>query len=587
MASNRLRNYPLTPLTYVTQAVAKVARARTEQDVVEALRSTARSLVGCDGIAVIRAEGDLCHYVEEDAIGPLWKGQKFPQVACVSGWAMIHRQTVVIPDIAKDDRIPFELYEGTFVRSMMMAPIHSSDSVGSIGAYWSQPYTPTTWEIEILEALASAAATAFETIWALDTLATARASGGLAAEMTDMEAAFRRDVDRVRGIAVVPDILDVALRMTGMGFAAVARVTDDRWIACQVLDHVGFGLTPGSELPVESTLCNEIRDHREPVVFDNATEDDRYRDHHTPRIYGLKSYISVPIILSGGRFWGTLCAIDPKPAKVNNPQVLGAFKLFAELIAHHLDADRQLKETRALLASEQEMAELREQFVAVLGHDLRNPIAALDAGTQRLLTHGWTEKAPIVLRLMKASLTHMSALVDNVLDLARTRLGEGMVVTLAETDIHATLSHVVDELREAHPERRISVDFELPARLSADHHKIAQMFSNLVANAIAHGAVDEPVRITGQVCGGHLEVAVVNGGQAISADRLKTIFMPFQRGRLQAGSQGLGLGLFIASEIAKAHGGVIDVRSHDIETCFTFRMPISSVRPARGPTAGV
>jgi GAF domain-containing protein len=163
---------------------------------------------------------------------------------------------------------------------------------------------------------------------------------------------FQDDIDAVRRIAAVPTILDVVCRATGMGFAAVARVTDERWVACQVLDNVHFGLPPGGELKVETTLCHEVRQLRSVIVIDNAAEDPTYSAHHTPSIYGLQSYISVPIILPDGRFFGTLCAIDPKPAKLNNPQILGTFALFAELIAHHLDADQKLHNAQASLFDE-------------------------------------------------------------------------------------------------------------------------------------------------------------------------------------------------------------------------------------------
>lgn len=153
-----------TPLGQLTRAVGRLAGAKSADEVVEIVRATARVLVGCEGIAIIRRDGDLCHYIEEDAIGPLWKGEKFPMTACISGWAMINRQTVVVPDISQDDRIPYELYEETFVRAVLMTPVRRDDPVGAIGAYWSVPYAPSEEEIEVLEALASATSTALENV---------------------------------------------------------------------------------------------------------------------------------------------------------------------------------------------------------------------------------------------------------------------------------------------------------------------------------------------------------------------------------------------------------------------------------------
>lgn len=158
------QNWRQTPLWQLTRAVGRLAGAKSADEVIDIVRATARALVGCQGIAIIRRDGDLCHYVEEDAIGPLWKGQKFPMSACISGWAMINRQTVVVPDIAEDDRIPYELYEETFVRAVLMTPVRRDDPVGAIGAYWSSAYLPSDDEIEVLEALASATSTALENV---------------------------------------------------------------------------------------------------------------------------------------------------------------------------------------------------------------------------------------------------------------------------------------------------------------------------------------------------------------------------------------------------------------------------------------
>ena len=166
-----------------------------------------------------------------------------------------------------------------------------------------------------------------------------------------------------------------------MGFAAVARVTKERWVCLAVNDEIDFGLKPGGELAVETTICHEVRESREAVVIDHVAEDEVYCGHPTPKMYGFQSYVSMPIFLKDGSFFGTLCAIDPKPAKLKNPGVIGMFKIFAELIAFHLDAGQRLATARANLLDARTTAELREQFIAVLGHDLRNPLASIGAGT--------------------------------------------------------------------------------------------------------------------------------------------------------------------------------------------------------------
>ena len=162
------------------EAIEKLAGAGGMDDVVAILRATARRLIGADGIAVILREDEQCWYVEEDGMGPLWKGLKFPLATCISGWAMVHKETVVIDDIRKDERIPQELYHGTFVRGLLMVPVRSTDPIGAIGAYWSDCYRATREQIDIVERLARATATAMENVRLIAALSKALSDAELA-----------------------------------------------------------------------------------------------------------------------------------------------------------------------------------------------------------------------------------------------------------------------------------------------------------------------------------------------------------------------------------------------------------------------
>src|SRR6187431_972074 len=140
--------------------------------------------------------------------------------------------------------------------------------------------------------------------------------------MGDSAEEIRRDVQTIGRIDAVPMLLRVISETTGMGFAAVARVTDGTWTACAVHDRIDFNLKAGGQLDVSTTLCKEVREARTPVVIDQASLDPFYCDHHTPRIYKIESYVSVPIVLSTGEYFGNLCAIDPRPAKVARPEIV-------------------------------------------------------------------------------------------------------------------------------------------------------------------------------------------------------------------------------------------------------------------------
>jgi signal transduction histidine kinase len=387
---------------------------------------------------------------------------------------------------------------------------------------------------------------------------------------------FQADIEAVSRIDAVPTILDVVCRATGMGFAAVARVTEDRWVACKVLDKIDFGLEPGGELKVETTICHEIRQTREPVIINHVAEDPDFCKHVTPVTYGFQSYISMPILHKDGRFFGTLCAIDPRPARLKNPETIGMFKLFAELIASHLDNDEKLQASGTALRKEQQFSDLREQFIAVLGHDLRNPLAAVTTGIALIGRTKLEEKASRLVPLLEAAAARMSSLIDDVLDFARGRLGDGLSLTRAQCELAPVLAEVVAELRTSHPDRIIETVFTLNKPVDCDPARLAQLLSNLVANALTHGAADKPVIVRASVSRNEFELSVSNQGDPIPPLTLERLFEPFERGAVKPSRQGLGLGLYIASQIAVAHRGDLSASSTPEETRFTLRMPVEA-----------
>jgi signal transduction histidine kinase len=385
-------------------------------------------------------------------------------------------------------------------------------------------------------------------------------------------------LSKISAISAIPAILDMICRTTGMGFATVARVTDERWMACAVLDNINFGLGVGGELKVETTLCHEVNQYRKGIVIDNFDLDPVYASHHTPEIYGLKSYISIPIVLQDGRFFGTLCAIDPNPAEINNAEIIGMFNLYAELIAMHLHNFEQMDLLQVKLEEEKMVAELREQFIAVLGHDLRNPVGAVRNVAQlmqsgRLDEQGLKKFAGV---LMNSS-QRMSGLIANLMDFARGRLGSGLKIEPVYSSLTEPLVHVIEELKLANADSAIDVHIDLPEQLLLDSKRIAQLFSNVLGNALAHGETGKPVSVNIQADQEYFSLSVRNHGHEIPEETLKNIFEPFARGPVNDDHEGLGLGLFISSEIAKAHGGQLKVKSSQGIIEFVLTIPLMSV----------
>jgi GAF domain-containing protein len=147
--------------------------------------------------------------------------------------------------------------------------------------------------------------------------------------LEQLEVNAARDGEEV----AIRQILEEVSAVTGMGFVAVARVTETRWIAYQVIDQIDFGISPDDELRVSTTICNDIRDTGNAVVIDNVSSDPKWQSHPAPALYGFKSYVSLPIILTDGSFYGTMCAIDPHPRKLTSPKIVSALKTFAGRVA--------------------------------------------------------------------------------------------------------------------------------------------------------------------------------------------------------------------------------------------------------------
>jgi two-component sensor histidine kinase len=168
---------PETDLLTLIETIEALSATRTISEVAEVVRKAARKVSGADGIAFVLRDNNQCWYFDEDAIGPLWKGKRFPLTACISGWAMLNRQTVVIPDIYLDDRIPHDAYRPTFVKSLVMTPVRLEDPVAAIGAYWAEEHVPAPEIIKKLQVIARATASALESGRLHDSLVDARHHG--------------------------------------------------------------------------------------------------------------------------------------------------------------------------------------------------------------------------------------------------------------------------------------------------------------------------------------------------------------------------------------------------------------------------
>ncbi|WP_376740420.1 PAS domain-containing sensor histidine kinase [Mesorhizobium caraganae] len=242
-------------------------------------------------------------------------------------------------------------------------------------------------------------------------------------------------------------------------------------------------------------------------------------------------------------------------------------------IQHAVEERFRMEES---LMREREMSELREQFIAILGHDLRNPLASFGGALRMLRRERLTPQGERLLDLLQGSILRMAGLIDNVLDFARGRLGGGIGLNIKSEPLQPVLEQVVGELRAASPDANIEADFAISKPVPCDHVRVGQLASNLLGNALTHGDRNQAIRLQAITEQDEFVLWVGNKGKPIPQIAMKRLFQPFVRGG--ASGQGLGLGLHIASEIAKAHGGTLTAESSNVETRFTFRMPLARAR---------
>jgi signal transduction histidine kinase len=396
-----------------------------------------------------------------------------------------------------------------------------------------------------------------------------------------------RAVAAIARMDAVPTLLKVLCEMTGLRVAVVARVTEETWTACAVRDGAHFGLKPGMELQVATASCFDAHASRAPVVIEHASADPRYCLRGTPNRHEVQSYVSVPIIRANGEYFGNLTALDPQPTRVA-PRALSMFSSFAALIGAQLEHQSLLEQEHRALLDERAAGELREQFIAILGHDLRNPLHAVYASGDMLERRLSDPQSLTYVSRIKTNVRRMSALIDDVLDFARGRLGGGIGLDLTDVeDINTGLATVIQELQDAQPECEIISHISVNRAVRCDLGRLQQVASNLLANALTHGLPHSPVRINARADENDLVLEVWNAGEPIPAESLSKIFEPFWRHSVSASRNGLGLGLHICSQIVRAHRGRITVTStREHGTQFTARLPLSSALPSMPVLAG-
>jgi light-regulated signal transduction histidine kinase (bacteriophytochrome) len=415
-----------------------------------------------------------------------------------------------------------------------------------------------------------------------------------------LEDHFKQDITNIKNIAIVPTLLNVICQTTGMGFAAIARVTEDRWITCSVQDNVLFGLKAGDELKIKTTICDEIRQNPKPVIIDNVSEDKEYHDHHTPAMYNLQSYISVPIIRQDGSFFGTLCAIDPKPNNLKEFKVREMFNLFAELISFHLTAIEQdvanktiLKEKTHLLEktkieknqveklnsdiekkliqkniSLEKMNSELEAFNYISSHDLQEPLRKIQLFTdtiEREEAANLSERGKAAFHKIKTSAFRMQNLINDLLIYSKTKFDDRKFEL---KDLNTIARDVIEDLTNEFENKNVTFDIQELGKLSVIEFQFRQLLYNLINNSLKFASAERNLIITvsAQITNGEREklsplskyhkITISDNGIGFDQSYSEKIFGLFQALHTKS-LKSTGIGLTIVKRIVENHNGFI------------------------------
>lgn len=418
---------------------------------------------------------------------------------------------------------------------------------------------------------------------------------------------YQKDVLDIGKIPIIADLLNVICQTTGMGFAAIARVTEDRWITCSVLDHLNFGLKPSDELQIETTICNEVRQMNRSVVIDHVSEDPEFRNHHTPAMYGFESYISVPIIRKNGDFFGTICALDPKPNTVNTPNILRMFNLFSELISFHLQALEEISASESKLFKERELYRKNEEnhklftenlekkvsertselqannqklekmnselqsFAYISSHDLQEPLRKIQTFSslieEREAMH-LSDGGKTYIKRIKNAAERMQALINDLFAYTQTDNSERKF-------IHADLSEIIAEVTgDLEEDLQAKNGTIITGQLCSAHiiaFQFRQLLFNLISNSIKFAHPEKPleIRITCEIKDGdannallssHLKychIRIADNGIGFEQKYSDKIFQLLQRLHSRTEFDGTGIGLAIVKKIVENHHGTI------------------------------
>jgi len=511
-----------TAALQLIEVVQHLSTARDLANVMEIVKRAARRLTGADGTSFVLRDGDQCHYADEDAISPLWKGQRFPLDKCISGWTMRHRQPAIIEDIYVDPRIPVDAYRPTFVKSLLMVPIRTLDPVGAIGNYWSSRYRPTSEQIRILQALADTTAVALENV---------RFYGELERRVEARTVELETILDNVQA---------------GVLLVVGSRIVRANPKSAELFGFLGADALVGQ--PIENLLGNMDHDALPAPEIGLSF----------PRAFDGELLLHPPDALP--RWVRAVC--KPIDSSVYTD---GAIWLLEEI--------GQAKAKEGMLIQMRQAAEAatlaKSAFLANMSHEIRTPMNAIIGMSHLMRQSPLDDEQRLRLKKIDSAAYHLLSIINDILDLSKIEAGR-----MEFEDIDFALGEILDHTSSMISEKahgkglEVRVDYGgVPIWLRGDPVRLRQGLLNYAGNAVKfteRGSITLGARLIGSDDDRLLvRFEVSDTGPGISPEKQGKLFESFEQADVSITRKygGTGLGLAITRRLARMMGGDAGVES--------------------------
>ncbi|KAB2922441.1 MAG: response regulator [Dechloromonas sp.] len=510
-------------MEHLVDVVQQLSGARDLATVMEIVKHAARKLGEADGATFVLRDGDLCHYADEDAISPLWKGMRFPMSACISGWTMLQRQSAVIEDIYADPRIPADAYRPTFVRSLAMVPIRQSAPIGAIGIYWARSHQPTARQLKVLQALADTTAVALENV-------------GVYGELEKRVQARTAELETILG--------NIQAGVIAVAHGHIVRANPK---AAALFGFAYDGQLTG--LAIRSLLHGAAGD---------ALPADAWGDAGNTAVLDAEAQLECR---DGRRFWAHILRqpLDP----VTHPD--SAIWLIEDIGA--------TKEKENLLIQMRQAAEnatrAKSAFLANMSHEIRTPMNAIIGMTHLLRQSPLDDEQRLRLKKIDSAAFHLLSIINDILDLSKIEAGR-MEFEDIDFALGEVLDHTYSMIGEAAKSKGLTIDIDyddVPIWLRGDPVRLRQGLLNYAGNAVKfteRGSVALRARLEADD-GDSLRVRfeVSDTGPGIAPDKLPSLFTAFEQAETSISRRygGTGLGLAITRRLARMMGGEAGVSS--------------------------